>query len=123
MPARKNGNGQIYGLTFVDNQTKCVFNGSDLGKDYSAAAVQSRLAANEGKIVQQAEDKQKEKSGFAMAAQPVRQTPGKKEEITHYGEKLLDALLWAKEPYDTIPSHLLHKKRKKKKRRNPNSSS
>lgn len=29
----------IYGITYVDHKTKCVFNGSDLGKAYSAKAV------------------------------------------------------------------------------------
>jgi hypothetical protein len=31
----------------VDNQNKVVFNGSDLGKGYSAAALQSRLGSGE----------------------------------------------------------------------------
>jgi hypothetical protein len=34
--SRQNNNGIIYGITYVDHQTKCVFNGSDLGKQYSA---------------------------------------------------------------------------------------
>lgn len=33
---RQNEKGQVYGITFVDHRTKCVFNGSDLGKAYSA---------------------------------------------------------------------------------------
>lgn len=40
---RQNANGQIYGITFVDNQTKCVFNGSDLGKRYTAKGLMDRL--------------------------------------------------------------------------------
>jgi len=32
----------IYGITYVDHQTKCVFNGSALGKQYSAKAIQER---------------------------------------------------------------------------------
>ena len=39
---RQNENGIIYGITYVDHQTKCVFNGSDLGKQYSANAIQQR---------------------------------------------------------------------------------
>lgn len=39
---RQNDNGIIYGLTYVDHQTKCVFNGSDLGKPYSANQIQQR---------------------------------------------------------------------------------
>ena len=38
----RNDAGIVYGLTYVDHQTKCVFNGSDLGKQYSINAVQQR---------------------------------------------------------------------------------
>ena len=39
---RQNEAGVVYGLTYIDHQTKCVFNGSDLGKRYSANGVQQR---------------------------------------------------------------------------------
>jgi hypothetical protein len=39
---RQNANGIIYGMTYVDHQTKCVFNGSELGKPYSANQMQER---------------------------------------------------------------------------------
>ncbi len=41
---RQNSSGVIYGLTYVDHQTKCVFNGSDLGKPYSANGLQQRCS-------------------------------------------------------------------------------
>jgi len=34
---RQNDEGRLYGITFVDHGSKSVFNGSDLGKNYSAA--------------------------------------------------------------------------------------
>src|SRR5258706_9232034 len=40
---RQNEEGRIYGVTFVDNDTKAVFNGSDLGKAYAAKALTGRL--------------------------------------------------------------------------------
>jgi hypothetical protein len=36
---RRGKEGIIYGLTYVDHKTKTVFNGSDLGKPYSAKAI------------------------------------------------------------------------------------
>ena len=33
---RENDEGRIYGVTFVDHEQKCVFNGSRLGKEFSA---------------------------------------------------------------------------------------
>lgn len=41
---RQNEQGFIYGLTFIDNKYRTVFNGSDLGKDYSAKAITERFA-------------------------------------------------------------------------------
>lgn len=43
---RQNNEGIIYGLTYVDHKTKCVFNGSDLGKQYSANGIQERCNQN-----------------------------------------------------------------------------
>lgn len=40
---RKNKEGQVYGITYVDNRNLCVFNGSDLGKGYSWKGVSDRL--------------------------------------------------------------------------------
>lgn len=33
---RENTEGRIYGATFIDHQSKCVFNGSKMGKEFSA---------------------------------------------------------------------------------------
>lgn len=41
-----NGEGFIFGITFIDHRTGCVFNGSDLGKGYSAAGLQQRMGSN-----------------------------------------------------------------------------
>lgn len=40
---RQNAQGIIYGLTYVDHKTQSVFNGSDLGKPYSANQLQERI--------------------------------------------------------------------------------
>lgn len=40
--------GQLYGLTYVDMRTRCVFNGSALGKGYSAKAILEKCAATLG---------------------------------------------------------------------------
>jgi hypothetical protein len=41
---RQNEQGLIFGITFTDHQNKVVFNGSDLGKAYSAKAITERFA-------------------------------------------------------------------------------
>lgn len=40
---RKNAMGSVYGITFIDNATRVVFNGSDLGKAYSAKPFTEKL--------------------------------------------------------------------------------
>ncbi len=39
---RKNKEEMVYGITYVDHKNKTVFNGSDLGKEYSAKAILER---------------------------------------------------------------------------------
>jgi len=41
--ARKNKDGFVYGLTFVDTKNKVVFNGSDIGMSYSAQHILARI--------------------------------------------------------------------------------
>ncbi|MBT2561339.1 relaxase/mobilization nuclease domain-containing protein [Pedobacter sp. ISL-68] len=42
---RQNKDGIVYGITYVDHTTKCVFNGSDLGKSYSAKGILERCGS------------------------------------------------------------------------------
>jgi hypothetical protein len=46
----QNKDGQVYGLTLIDHQHKAVFKGSDLGKDYTAKALISRVSDRDKKI-------------------------------------------------------------------------
>ena len=47
---RQNNEGRIYGLTYVDHNTRCVFNGSDLGKAFSAKAVLEILKKRDAQL-------------------------------------------------------------------------
>jgi len=47
---RQNNVGRIYGLTYVDHNTRCVFNGSDLGKAFSAKAVLEILKKRDAQL-------------------------------------------------------------------------
>ena len=40
---RENEAGRIYGVTFIDHESRCVFNGSRLGKEFSANAFEERF--------------------------------------------------------------------------------
>lgn len=44
---RENANRRVYGVTFIDHQKKSVFNGSDLGKLYSANALSEYISSDD----------------------------------------------------------------------------
>jgi len=56
---RQNEGGTIYGLTYIDQNTKCVFNGSGIGKEYSAQAILQKLgnAQTHARVQEQLENK------------------------------------------------------------------
>ncbi|HNP25044.1 MAG TPA: relaxase/mobilization nuclease domain-containing protein [Panacibacter sp.] len=112
---RQNAEGRLYGITFVDNQNKSVFNGSDLGKGYSAAALQNRIvsSANEhskSEVNQNAGAIDKSidsfKNNLSIKAQ---------QEDTAKSDSLLNVLISPKQEFGNTPFQLLKKKRKKKK--------
>jgi hypothetical protein len=113
---RQNAEGRLYGITFVDNQNKVVFNGSDLGKGYSAAALQSRLGNVNENILTKDETNSSDSSGSLQNEMMPQKHQEKAIATTSKNEGLLDILLSAKEQYDNISTNLLKKKRKKKKK-------
>lgn len=112
---RQNAEGRLYGITFVDNQNKVVFNGNDLGKGYSAAALQSRLATGNEKSLTQDETKGGGSGGSVKKEMFQQKQQGKTILVAAKNESPLDVLLSTKEQYDNTPYSLLKKKRKKKK--------
>ena len=46
---RTNADGRIYGATFIDHEQKCVFNGSRLGKEFSANVFQALFNERDNK--------------------------------------------------------------------------
>lgn len=107
---RLNTEGRIYGITFVDNQNKTVFNGSDLGKQYSVAHLQNKILSNaaiEEKQREYTKDKslQPEKGNVQEPQTDLQKAPP---DLLH--------LLAPKKQFEFVPYQLLKKKRKRKKR-------
>lgn len=113
---RQNAEGMLYGITFVDNQNKVVFNGSDLGKGYSAAALQTRLTIGNENPLEQKETKGSSSSGDFDKEIDLNKHEEKTISITAENQNLLDELLATKEQYNYTPNSLVKKKRKKKKK-------
>ena len=124
MLLRQNEEGRMYGVTFVDNKNKCVFNGSDLGKGYSVSSLQSRLTANENKkqLSEKTEAELEHHIGKNVA--PVSghsnniQQDEKIMQSTNKNENLLDVLLTPTTEYPNMTHSLLPKKKKKDKKYN-----
>ena len=113
---RQNAEGRLYGITFVDNQNKCVFNGSDLGKGYSAAAIHSRLVNASVNALTKEGIKNNDSTSGSQQDATLEKTQEKSIWSTLKSEGLVDILLSTKEQYGNTPSGLLKKKKKKKKK-------
>ncbi len=112
---RQNKEGIIYGITYVDHQTKCVFNGSDLGKQYSAKGVMERCNINPS--LEQIQN---------VAFRKHRSKPISKKQYnsdtTHHSDKaetskVVDALITPIATNNYVPYQLKRSKKKKKRKR------
>ena len=110
---RRSAEGLLYGITYVDHKTKSVFNGSSLGKEYSAKAIQKRCGL---KV-----------SGAEKSNTISEKTPSKELLINNMQQqkdiltipdfiKLLDLLMQAEYSTDYLPNQLKNKRRKKKRK-------
>jgi hypothetical protein len=109
---RQNNDGRIYGISYLDNLNKAIFNGSDLGKSYSAAsiieALQYRPTGNASTSVDKVSQHESN-----LGQNNTQFFTG------HQSKGLLEELLNPLDPNTTGPNQFEPKK-KKKKRRNLN---
>jgi hypothetical protein len=104
---RKNDQGFLFGITFVDHRNKSVFNGSEIGKEYSVVALQN--AMNEMSNLQ--------KSILLPRKQQVKLViPGKILSKHDYSPQILKDLLKPDTPENNYAYELMKKKRKKKRK-------
>ncbi len=97
---RQSEDGRIYGITFVDNKNKSVFNGSEIGKPYSVAGLLKQMnGLDKIASLSQSQPHQKADNGF----------------IEFNGLSLVAGLMTPTEDFNPTPYHLKKKKRKRKK--------
>ena len=113
---RRNDSGRIYGVTFIDHDSRVVLNGSRLGKEYSANVFNERFSGETGKIhqsevaaPQQDQPTHQEQPGFTPKADIVS---GMASVLGAFGGLLGGGASGGDEPQDTD-----RQKRKKKKKR------
>jgi hypothetical protein len=112
---RRNEEERVYGMTYVDYKNKVVFNGSDLGKEYSAKGVIERLAQ---RIVKEQDVPMIQRPKIINSV-----SPGQKEDVNVAGEKEKNSalektieLLMGPATNDNYASSQLIRKKKKRKR-------
>lgn len=99
---RKSKEGQLYGITYVDHKTQTVFNGSSLGKEFSAKGILESCALN---IPQQ------------KSILVVPETTQNLESENHLKFNPMEVLLQAENANDYVSKDLKQKKKKKNSRR------
>ncbi|MCC9061435.1 relaxase/mobilization nuclease domain-containing protein [Flavobacterium piscisymbiosum] len=90
MILRKSNEGKLYGITYVDHKTRSVFNGSSLGKEFSAKGIQESCAMH---ILTLERKYQKSNSTGSANFQDVELREYVKENLTNIllrGEKVND---------------------------------
>ena len=113
---RQNDNGRIYGVTFIDHDSRVVLNGSRLGKEYSANVFNECFSGETGKMhqpevsaPQQDQSTHQEQPGFTPKTDIV---PGVASVLGAFGGLLDGGASGGDESQDTA-----RQKRKKKKKR------
>ncbi|WP_091290896.1 relaxase/mobilization nuclease domain-containing protein [Flavobacterium sp. fv08] len=108
---RQNDAGRIYGITYIDHTTKCVFNGSALGKTYSAQGIMQRCSSQDSKGIK---DKIETKTAHIQSNDLM--------DVSKTGSRILEqtagALFKTENPGDYMPNK--YKKRKKKRGQSDN---
>ncbi len=105
---RQNAQGIVYGLTYIDHINKTVFNGSDIGKEYSAKAMMEKFQGFQEKQHNQQAQKMELKIGKTEEKSVA-------DEMKKAVDNPLLELLNPVRENNYIPNQLLKKKRERKK--------
>ena len=110
---RKSTEGLLYGITYVDHKTKSVFNGSSLGKEYSAKAIQERCGLKVTGV-----EKRNQIHGKLPSKELLIDNLQQQKDILTIPDlvKLLDLPLQVEYSSDYLPNQLKNKKRTKKRK-------
>lgn len=110
---RRNESGLLYGITYIDHKTKCVFNGSSLGRQFSAKGIEERCGITRSDSAQnavqfQAVDASRHKARYRsfISAETVG--------------KIIDSILQPEFAPVYIPDQLCRKKKRKKRGQSEN---
>ena len=109
---RQNNEGLVYGITFIDYRSKSIFNGSDLGKQYSIGGIRQKLNGNSGVPIHE----KKSAENTTRFQQPKDKAPQPEKELPNHSTKedLLQQLTTSEKAFNKLPFELLKKKKRKR---------
>ena len=107
---RRNDSGRIYGVTFIDHDSRVVLNGSRLGKEYSANVFNDLYSDERKTGIRQEQSTRQEQPDFTPKADIVS---GVASVLGAFGGLLGGGASGGDEPQDTVSQ----KRKKKKKKR------
>lgn len=109
---RENDNGVIYGLTYIDHKTKCVFNGSDIGKEYSAKSILEKCGITQS--ISEREEPYQTKISKAEKHELQSELSEQHEQKQDFS-RLLEEIINPVEEHNYLPYQLRKQKKKKRK--------
>lgn len=112
---RQNDKGDTYGITYVDHYNKTVFNGSDLGKAFSAKQITARIAGGKAESVQPQLFPAKHFEPEKFEHHPAKNNPQQSDESV--AASIIEALMQSEFLYQQLPVELTGKKKKRHKKR------
>lgn len=116
---RKSEKGLLYGITYVDYTTKNVFNGSSLGKQYSAKAIEERCelkTTNKSISESQTDCLKNNKSHSNLGLNNSLQGEKQQFQIFTKTENVITELIQPEQPNQYLPYELQNKRKKKQKK-------
>ncbi len=109
---RENDKGIIYGLTYIDHKTKCVFNGSDIGKEYSAKSILEKCGVTQSFSEEKKISETKILKGERPELKPdLHKQPEQNQDLS----SLLEVIIKPVEEHNYLPYELRKQKKKKRK--------
>jgi hypothetical protein len=116
---RHSKEGVLYGITYVDFKTKCVFNGSDLGKEYSAKRIQERCSQEkESSDLLRLRPEPRLERTFANSIDRTQEIQlGKEGDRKQQFPTILDEFMRSHKGESYLPHELVRKKKENKKKK------
>ncbi|HTM93005.1 MAG TPA: relaxase/mobilization nuclease domain-containing protein, partial [Flavisolibacter sp.] len=114
---RENEQGFIYGITFIDHRHKTVFNGSDLGKSYSAAGIKERIAKSIQEEKNAPPNMLDKKRAVSTPEKEMKQDSHQEHKVESANESLWDLLMKREKNELRLPFDFVKRKKKRRQRK------